>query len=192
MLTTEKTIVSTALSLIVATVAAQTNQYPGATGTIAKSGYTYKYGYPKYAGGKDFTSRILLYNASASYLNVEYGNRNGTPLTEKEDLRGSPYPLLSGQSMTKNEMEATVYEKFASQQRTALKGKTIIIELIMDTSTGKVVDVYFNFSRRYPFMNIPVETYRAVELALKQKFTVILTAEGRKKNYLRLSWIQEF
>lgn len=186
------TIISIIVSLVATVAVAQTNQYPNASGTITKSGYTYKYRYPKYAGGKDFTSRILLYNSLVSYLDVEYGNRDGTPLTEREELRGSPTPLYSSQNMTIDDLKAMVYGKFTFQQRATLRGKTIIVELRMDTSTGKVGDVYFNFSRNYPFMNIPVDTYRTVELTLKQNFAITVTAEGRKKNYIRLSWRQEF
>jgi len=188
----KKVIISVILSFVVATVAAQTNYYPNASGTITKSGYSYKYEYPKYAGGKDFTGMILLYNSSVSYHNVEYVNKNGAPLTEKEVFDGPISPLFSGQSMTKSQLEVLVYRKFSSAQKTSLRGKSIIIGLRVDTSTGRVADVFFEFIRTEPFMNIPVETYRAVELALKQSFTVTVTAEGRKKNYIRLSWIQEF
>jgi len=188
----KKTILSIILSLIVATVAAQTNQYPNTSGTITLPGYTYVYSSDEDPETGYVSAFVDLRNASASYYNVEYGNKDGSPLTRMELAVGSRAPLYSSQSMTDEELLAMVHGVFSSQQRTTLKGHSIIIGLRIDSSTGKVADVYFHFFRNKPAANIPVETYRAIELAIKQKFTVTLTAEGRKKNYLQLSWIQEF
>ncbi len=72
----KKTIISLILSLIVATVAAQTNQYPGTTGTITKSGYTYKYRNLK-IHESEIPSILVLYNAANPYLDVNWRHRDG-------------------------------------------------------------------------------------------------------------------
>ncbi len=81
---------------------------------------------------------------------------------------------------------------FTSQQKAQLRGKFVFIELKIDSSTGRIADVYFRIERNGPFANIPVETYRSIEQSLKQNLTFTVTAKGRKMNYLQLSWPQEF
>jgi len=68
----------------------------------------------------------------------------------------------------------------------------MIITCRVDTSTGKVADVYFSFFRMQPFVYIPIETYRSVELALKQQMSYTMTTEGRRQNYLNIVWTQSF
>lgn len=81
---------------------------------------------------------------------------------------------------------------FTPQQRATLTEESMFIELKIYPDTGMIADVYFNFQRNGPFVNIPVETYRTVELALKQNLTFTVTAKGRTYNYLQLFWSQEF
>jgi hypothetical protein len=188
----KRIIISIVLSLIAIVVMAQTNYYPNITGTITKSGYSYKYRNFKLASGKEQPNILFLYNSSVLFLDKPVANKDGTPLTEREELRGSPYPLFSGQSMTDEQVDAMIMGKFSSAQKATLTGKSFIVDAMIDTSTGKVSDVYFIFFRNYPFVNIPVETYRSIELALKEKFTVTVTAEGRRKNYIRFHWSPDF
>jgi hypothetical protein len=169
-----------------------TDYYPGTTGTITRSGYTYKYRNAKIEN-TEIPVMIELYNVANPYFDVKRGHKDGTPLTYEElmgEIPGSEY--VSNSSQTIAQTLAMVNNCFTAQQKTMLKDKTMIIELRTDPSTGKVADVYFSFFRNYPFVNIPVETYRSIELALKQNFTVTVTARGRKMNYLQLVWEQEF
>lgn len=190
----KKTIISIIASLVASVAVAQTNQYPNTSGTITKSGYTYKYDSPYHNGIGYFSYLIQLHNASVLYLNVDYANRDGSPLTEKEILEGPLAPLFSGQSMTDDQVRTMINGKFTATQKATFagNGRTLVTEVRVDSSTGKVVDVYFRFLRNGPATNIPVETYRSIELALKQTFSITVTAEGQKKNYIPFSWMLEF
>ena len=77
----KKIIISLIMSLVVATVEAQTNYYPNTTDTIAKSGYTYKY---ENAPGFDEPGQsvsLQLYSAASIYLNVEWAYKDGTRMS---------------------------------------------------------------------------------------------------------------
>jgi hypothetical protein len=165
---------------------AQTNYYPNTTGTITKSGYTYKYRNFKLGSGTELPDRLKLYNSSVMFLDKEIVYKDGT----LKPLR-PPRPY-SGQNMTDEQVETMIIGKFSSAQKATLGGKFLWIEGLVDSATGRIVDVYFTFGRNTPFVNIPVETYRSIELALKEKFTVTVSAEGKKWNYIHFSWSPDF
>ena len=189
----KKTIISIILSLIVATVAAQTNHYPGITGTISKSGYSYKYRNAKISG-VEATSLLELYNAVTSYLDVKWAYKDGSNMSIHKALGddSSNNPDFSNSSQSIAQTLAMVDGCFTSQQKSTLRGKSMGISIRINPATGRIADVYFDFFRDSPFANIPVETYRSIELALKQSLTLTVTNEGRRLNYIELTWTQEF
>jgi len=187
----KKTIISIIVSLVVAATAqAQTNHYPKASGIITKSGYSYKYRNEKLDAETEDPYMLELYNAANRYVDVEDGYKDGT---EFSTFFGEGRPDdFSSASQTVRQTMATVDGCFTSQQKTMLKGKLMFITVRFDSSTGKLTDVYFTFPRDEPFMNIPVETYRAIEIALKQNFSITPTAEGRRLKYIQKFWTQRF
>lgn len=172
---------------IAETTSAQTNYYPDSEGTISKSGYTYRYGSKKGDDGDVNPVILQIYNSDNRYLNVKWGRKDGTvpPSYPYEDGIGSPDEPehSSASSLTVDQFHSTVNNCFSTQQKALLKGSSIWIECRIDPSTGKVADVYFSFFRNQPARYIPVETYRSVELAIKQKLSFTMTAEGRRMNY---------
>ncbi len=189
----KKIIISLIMSLVVATVAAQTNQYPGSTGTIVKSGYTYKYRNPRISG-IEVPVGVELYNAACTtYLDVKRAHKDGSKLSEGEALgyhKDSYY--FSYSSKTYDQLRALVDGCFTSLQKNALKNSRMLVQARLDPMTGIVKDVYFGFRRDYPLVNIPVETFRSIELAIKQQLTITATAAGKKFIYLEFDWEQEF
>jgi hypothetical protein len=174
------------------TVQEPTNYYPNTSGTITMSGYTYKYRNYK-AGKVEVTGMIELYNSDNSFLDVKWGYKDGTEATFEElmgQVLSSEY--ISDSSQTKAETLAMVKGCFSTYQKTLLRGKSMGITVRFDSSTGRIADVYFDFSRDDPFVNIPVETYRSVELALKQNLTVTMTAKGKRLMYKQTYWTQDF
>lgn len=170
---------------------AQTNYYPNATGTITKSGYTYKYrNEGNYSQG--VSALLELYNAATIHLDVERGYRDGSQMSLEKALWKDKVPEFSTASQTVEQTLAMVDVLFSTQQKVSLKGNVMLITARINPSTGKIADVYFVFFRESPFANIPVETYRSIELALKQRLSVTPTAEGRRMNYTELYWEQKF
>jgi hypothetical protein len=167
-----------------------TNYYPNTTGTITQSGYTYKYRNLKLAGGIVLSDHVELYNATNSFLDVEWVYKDGAPLPLlPEDNTNTDF---TDSSQSVRETIDMIKSCFSTYQKTLLRGKSMGITVRLDPSSGKIADVYFDFFRDSPFVNIPVETYRSVELALKQNLTITVTDEGRRLNYIELYWSQKF
>lgn len=185
-------IITFILSLTTAVAVAQTNQYPNTTGTIAKSGYTYKYRSAKIPGLENTvsTTDIELYNSDCKYLDVEWRYKDGSMFQYPFGVdRPADY---SSSSISRAQSIALVDGCFTTQQKAALRGKMMSVTARFDPSTGRITDVYFEFLRNDPFANIPVETYRSIELALKQRLTITVTSEGRRLNYIQMYWPQKF
>jgi len=184
----------TLLLTVVATTFAQINQYPNTSGTITKSGYTYKYRNGTISGIEQ-TRRIDLYNASSTYLDMKWAHKDGTDLAQGEALGWyrDPY-YFSYSSMTLEQLRSLVAGCFTSQQKATLKASesTMVVTVRLDPVTGRVADVYFSFRRSLPLSNVPVETFRSIELAIKQKLTITSTDAGRRFNYCEFIWQQVF
>jgi hypothetical protein len=191
----KKTIfISIIMSLVATVTVAQTNYYPNTTGTITKSGYTYKYR-NHVIQGIEFAieDRIELYNADNTYLDVAWSYRNGTKMREDEALgrNGGEY-YFSNRSLDVLSLQLMVHNLFSKQQQMSLRGTSFMIDVRVDPITGSVTDVFFSGERNRPFINIPVEKYREIELAIKDQLTIIATANGKKFNYIPFVWVQEF
>lgn len=171
----------------------KTNYYINSSGTITRSGYTYKYRkYKLSSTGFEIANMIQLYNADAIYLDVAWGRKEGT-ITEGEAMGyyRDPY-YLSYRSLTQDELQALVASCFTARQLEDLKGSSMVVEALVNPDTGRVGEVYFSFRRSYPLVYIPVETFRKIELLLKEKLTITATDNGRKFNYLFFIWQQLF
>ena len=101
-------------------------------------------------------------------------------------------PDYSSRSLTRLQVISMVDGLFSAQQKAAIKGEVMGINVRFNPSTGKIADVYFSFRRNGPFANIPVETYRSIELALKQNLTLTVTDAGRRLNYIPMYWPQRY
>ena len=63
-----------------------------------------------------------------------------------------------------------------------------MIELYIDSQTGKVADVIFEFKGNAPVGKIPPAVYRKVELLLKEKLNFKVAAAGKKVNYIYMMY----
>jgi hypothetical protein len=166
------------------------NLYPETSGTITKSNYTYKYRNKK-RGDFEIEDRVELYNAANSFVDVEWKYKDGTPVPFINEEKDQP-PVFTDSSQSVRETLDMVAGCFTDRQREMLSGSSVFITVLFSSSTGVIKDVYFDFFRNGPFKSIPVETYRSVELALKQNLKLYVTEEGEKLNYIQLFWSQGF
>jgi hypothetical protein len=166
------------------------NFYPETSGTITKTGYTYKYRNDK-IGDLELENTVELYNAANIFVDVEWKYKDGTPVPFMNE-EGDDTLDFTDSSQSVRETIDMVAGCFTTSQKAMLSGRSVFITVLFNSSTGTIADVYFGFFRNDPFVSIPVETYRSVELALKQNLTITLTDEGRTLNYIPLYWNQEF
>jgi hypothetical protein len=168
-----------------------TNYYPNTSGTITMSGYTYKYRNDR-VGEVEVSSRIELYNVASSFLDVKWGYKDGASMSFEKQMGKDNTPDFTSASQTIAQTLEMVKGLFSTSEKNLLRGKSMLITVRFNSSTGTIADVYFDFFRDSPFVNISVETYRSVELALKQNLTIAVTDEGRRLNYISLFWSQKF
>lgn len=85
---------------------------------------------------------------------------------------------------SKRKMSSITSSALTSAEKEMVKGNEMTIVLHINSTTGKVDDVMFSFSNRTPWANIPVSTYRKIELDIKEQLLYNLTDDGKKLNYI--------
>lgn len=149
--------------------------------TIQGDGYTY------IKETIDATLKVKLYNQENEYANV--------PLVYKENGERPPYDLrekrVEDDNWSSLRAELIVNQSFTAEQMTIIEGQKLGIGIYVDTTTGKVVGVEFRFLKISPFADIPISTFREIELKMKKEIYFTLTETGKKLNYVYLGWIQD-
>jgi hypothetical protein len=164
------------------------NFYPDDSGIFTRVGYTYKY-----RNDPETSWPIVqLYNASTTYLDMEWGYKDGSKISLKKFMGEDKTPDYSSRSLNALQRKSLVDEFFTTEQKAAFKQHILSIDVRFNPSTGRIADVYFSFNRNSPFASVPVDTYRSIELALKQYFTLTVTDAGRKLNFIPMHWGQFF
>ena len=141
--------------------------YPGDKGEIKRDGYTYCYIFN--GMGK------LLVNADCKFM--------GEQPTYKEKPAGMRD--FTKINVTHSQLRALVTDQLSDEQREMMKGNQFSPLMNIDAKTGRVADVWFILAGDDNYRNkIPVETYRKIELALKEKVIFTVTEECRNhKNF---------
>ena len=159
-------------------VTAQTYYY-NATKTFYENGYTYQCDVPEH-------ELLTLYNANNifSYQDMCYPDGsvyryNGRNSTMEQD------------TWTKPKCFSIVNNAFTPAEKARVLGEKIIITLIMNSQTGKVIEANFSFLTNDPFATIPVSVYRQMELKFKSEIWFTPTEEGKKLNYIMRTWVHE-
>ena len=109
--------------------------------------------------------------------------KDGTPYYPP--LSGPPDGIIQNHQYDMDIMN-TIKAQFTAAQIDMVKGAMpLAITLYVNSDTGAVDEVSFYFIGTEPWAKIPLETYRAIELIAKKKFTFQITAQGRRYNYYR-------
>ncbi|MFV0546850.1 MAG: DUF5043 domain-containing protein, partial [Bacteroides sp.] len=157
--------------------------YYTVTKTFNEDGYTYQC---NVSTSKFFT----LYNKASRFISVRQQYKDGRPLDEKFHNMPRTY-YVKDDSWTKPKCYSIVNNAFASFDKNRLRGEELMILLYIDSTTGKVADVEFNFVTVNPFSTVPLSIYRNIELEIKKHIYFIPTPEGNKLNFLFHFWEQE-
>ena len=159
---------------------AQTNYYTE-TKTFYEDGYTYQC---------DLRSSgfVTLYNKANkwTYVNEVYKDTG-----EKFVMPDSGIDLTESDTWTKKKYRSIVIEAFTTEQKFRVKGRKVSIGMFINTDTGKVDEVNFEFVNFGGYATIPVAVYRKIELEIKKNIWFTLTEEGKKLNYILQWWAQD-
>ena len=132
---------------------------------------------------------VLLHNVANTRTNAERRFRNGQPLTQRILL--GQEQLLEPDNWTWNRTRSIVNNAFSAAEKQRVRGSFLTTSMVIDTNTGRVVEVEFHFLANSGFATIPVSVYRRIELELKNQIWFTPTAVGRSLNFTRRTWTQE-
>jgi hypothetical protein len=99
--------------------------------------------------------------------------------------------LLESDTWTRSKRFSIVNAAFSDSEKQRIKGYDFNIKMYINSSTGRVDEVSFEFHRSGPFATIPVSVYRKIETEIKKELWFTLTAEGKMLSYIFYWWAQE-
>ncbi|WP_195653249.1 DUF5043 domain-containing protein [Bacteroides cellulosilyticus] len=175
-------IVSICILFYVAYLHAQTNYYT-TTKTFNESGYTYQCDIPPY-------NLVTLYNKSNKWIYV-HSIYKDTGKNFVQDEAGDGIKLLESDTWTRSKRFSIVNSAFSASEKQRIKGHDFNIIMYINSSTGKVDEVSFEFHKSGPFATIPVSVYRKIETEIKKNIWYTPTTVGKKLNYIFYWWAQE-
>ena len=159
---------------------AQTNYYT-TTKTFNQDGYIYQCDVRA-------SGFVTLYNKSNKLINVYPVYKNtGESFVQTE----AGIKLLESDTWTRSKRFSIVNAAFSDSEKQMLKGHDFYIIMYINSSTGRVDEVSFEFHKSDPFATIPVSVYRKIETEIKKDLWFTLTTEGKMLSYIFYCWAQE-
>jgi hypothetical protein len=153
-------------------VSAQTKYY-NATKTFYESGYTYQC---------DVKSKLVtLYNKANKWTYVEQLDKTTGEYADIDRL----LPVLVDDDWTLPKCREIVTNAFTYNEALRVQNTpTVTVAMCINSTTGKVEEVFFEFSSIDAFATIPVSVYRKIETDLKSQVWFTPTATGKTLNYI--------
>lgn len=133
------------------------------------------------------TGIMTLFNKDNTFI---YNELIYTTTGERLPLRYSEQQL-EDDTWTRPKCFSIVNEAFFGQDKSKFAGKSMIVGLYINSTTGKIVDVEFSFPTWFPYKDVPIPVYRDIELKLKENVWFIPTEAGKNLNYIYLFWMHE-
>lgn len=175
-----KTLLTMIGLLFSAVITAQTNYYT-ATKTFYEDGYTYQC-------DVSASKSVTLYNKDSKWT---YERQIYTSTGDPFVMPDAGIDLTEDDTWTHAKRYSIVKNAFTVVEKERVKGDELIISLVINSNTGKIDEVYFEFVNFDPYATIPVSVFRKIEMELKESVWYIPTAEGKKLNYILLWWSQD-
>jgi hypothetical protein len=138
--------------------------------------------------------RVTLYNAQGKFTYVDKTYKDGSEYLEESEHVGGELFSAGPEEVKENfwiyakPIIDSIVNDIFYPVRFQLKDRTIVITLIIDTETGKVSEVIYEFPNASPYTLMPVFMYHKLELALKDNLRFTLTDHGKRLNYAMLTW----
>lgn len=153
----------------------QTNYY-NETKTFYESGYTYRAEVPSWG-------IINLYNTSNSWIGKDQMYK-GT--NEKYSMSDVGEDLFDDASwlVSRDNIQTIISNAFSREEKRTIGDEEIILTMYVNSTTGKIDDITFEFFENSPYCFIPVSVFRAIEFSIKQNIQLTLTDAGRRLNYI--------
>ena len=154
---------------------AQTNYY-AETKTFNESDYTYQ-------AEVSSNGSVKLYNTTNLWMNTESVYKDTGTVFNMPDYG---IDLFDEDSWLNSKVQVAnvVNSSFSNAEKQRIQDVYFFIIMHINSTTGYIDDVYFEFDNTEPYAIIPVSVYRNIELGIKEKVRFTLTNEGKKLNYI--------
>ena len=134
---------------------------------------------------------VALYNARGKFARVDKAYKDGREYIEEDFFSGARGPEEVKENFwiyAKPRIDSLVNDAFGPYS-SLLKDDEFLIALIIDTGTGDVSEVIYEFHDKSPYAGVGVSVYRELELSIKENLRFTLTDHGKQLNYAMLTWV---
>lgn len=156
-------------------ICAQINYYE-TTKLFSEDNYTYQVEVSS-------NGSIKLYNTANLWMNKEAIYKDTGTIFDMPDYG---VDLFDDDSWINSKMQIAnvVNSSFSNAEKQQIQGIYFFIIMHINSTTGYIDDVYFEFDDDEAYVTIPVSVFRKIELGIKEKVKFTLTDEGKKLNYI--------
>lgn len=152
------------------------------TKTFVMDGYTYQ------CDVDQSTQVVHLYNKENKWTYIDHVYRDtGEHYIGPSSLRVTT--IIDNPDMTRIAYDI-IDHAFTKSMVKTFEDYRLTTTMYLDPDSGKVVEVLFRLTTFSPFAKVPLYIFRNMEVQLKEKISFTPTSEGRKLNYIMLSWGQ--
>ena len=162
----------------------------GVNNLYAKDTTFYENGYAYQCDVLEGAMHITLYNKKNKYTYVDQTFKaTNLPVSMDENRYSGPH--LEPDNWTKPKTFSIINNAFSAEDKARIKGNALGILLYINSDTGKIMEVEYQFFGFKPFASIPVSVYRKIETGLKANVWSVPTKEGKRRNYILRCWMHE-
>ena len=136
---------------------------------------------------------ICIYNIEnhpGREMNICYKDGSPIKIESIDDLFSGRITEVVLDSNIRRKMYDIVDFGFSKEQALSVFPQKFDIVLNISSTDGTITDVYFWYKNKSKYIDVPLDVFRQLELALKNQVVFELTEEGRKMNYVYLQWSQ--
>ena len=156
------------------TIKAQTHYY-NETKTFYENSFAYQC-------DVDESARVTLYNKENKHTYDHLEFKDGTDANGAIIFHGMR-PLKTD-NWTYDKIIEIADKHFSDLERERVREKEYTMRIVINSSTGKVIEVSFSFLTSTPFGTIPVSTYRMIELDLKENVWFTPSEDGKRMKFI--------
>lgn len=167
-----------AISNIISPIKGQTYSYYQTTQSYEREGYTYQCDVSPY-------KFVTLYNKENTLTYEKIVYKSTQKVFDQEYFR-YPKVVEDDEAMCKKAWYI-VNDAFTREEARIFNNEGLIFTLCLDSETGKVREVYFEFLTMTPYAQFPVERYREIEMKLKTEVQFVPSEIGKQLNYIMMS-----
>ena len=168
-----------AISSIISPIKGQTYSYYQTSQSYEKEGYTYQCDVTPYKlvtlynEENTLTYEKIVYKSTQKVFDQKYW-REPKVVEDNEDIYKKAWNIVN--------------DAFTREEARLFDNEGLIFTLCIDSETGKVREVYFEFLSISSYAQFPVERYREIEMKLKTEIQFTPSEIGKQLNYIMMSW----